>query len=204
MLVVSFDSSVDVAFGAGKLAIGTPLMLGRLTPLGADFKPRDPTRPPATDLEKRFYALTDGKDRRAHHRARLAGGGRDARRLRQQGRCGAEQPFLYEPAVPDRHQVHVRQPRHREVGAPRFRSSGRLRCALVRSGPRGVPALAGAPRTEDAGANNECTAGPNGPVAAGPDSMLYVCPQSSSRELLLPSSHLNGNRPRPRDGEARS
>lgn len=176
VLVVSFDSSVELAFGPGRLAVGSPLLTGRLTPLGADFQPRDPARAPATELEKRFYALTGGKiGGRITARDWLAGVGT----LVAFGSKDAAAPNSHFCTSPLFQTAIKYTCDNLDIArSARLDFDINADCDSLSFGAaiEGVPALAGAPRSEDAGPANECTAGPTGPAAAGPDSMLYVCP----------------------------
>ena len=60
LLVVEVRDSLQLPFYNTVLGLITARVVGRLVPLGADLKPRDPTKPPANDLEKRLFELRDG------------------------------------------------------------------------------------------------------------------------------------------------
>jgi hypothetical protein len=60
-LVVRFPGQAVVFFGGTPVALSSPIAVGRLVPLDANLKPRDPSRPP--DLaagEGRLFAVRDG------------------------------------------------------------------------------------------------------------------------------------------------
>ncbi|AKV01755.1 hypothetical protein AKJ09_08418 [Labilithrix luteola] len=61
-LVVNFEkSTVSVPFDdAYALLVSSAIITGKLVPLGEDMNPRDPSVPPRTDKEKRFYRVDDG------------------------------------------------------------------------------------------------------------------------------------------------
>lgn len=59
-LVVDIDSVIAIPFGNVNVPAGSPTIFGRIVPLGDDLKPRDPTRPPATPNEERFYRVESG------------------------------------------------------------------------------------------------------------------------------------------------
>lgn len=59
-LVVDIDSVIAIPFGNVNIPAGSPTLFGRLIPLGDDLKPRDPTRPPQTPNEERFYRVESG------------------------------------------------------------------------------------------------------------------------------------------------
>lgn len=60
-LVVNFEGTVHVPFNDSyALLINSATISGKLVPLGEDLNPRDPSVPPQTDKEKRFYRVDDG------------------------------------------------------------------------------------------------------------------------------------------------
>lgn len=60
-LVIKFESTVHVPFNDSyALLINSAIISGKLVPLGEDLNPRDPSVPPKTDKEKRFYRVDDG------------------------------------------------------------------------------------------------------------------------------------------------